>query len=272
MGRGSKQIDGQLNISDFSTNISNYVVQSNTLISGKQSLKINSLKIIRAAIMQVVRDDTELNPYIITISEISQLLKISKSNVYRDIESIVDDIMSNPVQIKEESGNKLKWVKIPWVKRCEYNSDVGLLIKLNEELNPYLLNLREYYTQYPYEEIIGMKSIYSIRLYELLQSKIMTKRFPAAGINIVLTVQEIREACDCEDKLLEFYNFRNRVLETAKNEIEKSTYYTIDYNYVKRGRKVHSIDFHIGRSFYPKKSLNKLIEEDSDSASIWNEE
>lgn len=117
MGRGKKQLDGQLTF-DFCLDARNYVCQANALVGGKQALRLNSAKLIRSAIMQVVRDDTELKPYIITISDLAVLLQVPKSNIYRDIDAITDDIINNPVFIKEESGKKVRWVKIPWVTRC----------------------------------------------------------------------------------------------------------------------------------------------------------
>ena len=53
LSRGKKQIEGQLSF-DFCLDARNYVVQANTLIGGKQALKLNSAKLIRSAIMQVV--------------------------------------------------------------------------------------------------------------------------------------------------------------------------------------------------------------------------
>ena len=46
------QLNGQLCF-DFNTNTEHYVVQSNELLEGKQNLKLNSAKIVRALIMQI---------------------------------------------------------------------------------------------------------------------------------------------------------------------------------------------------------------------------
>lgn len=105
MSRGTKQIEGQL-VFDFCLDAKNYVVQANNLIGGKQALKLNSAKLIRSAIMQVVSEDEELKPYIITVKELSELLGIPSSNIYRDVESITDDIIKNPVYVREEKDGK----------------------------------------------------------------------------------------------------------------------------------------------------------------------
>ena len=250
MARGKKQIEGQLSF-DFCLDTRNYVCQANSLVGGKQALKLNSAKLIRAAIMQVVRDDEELKPYIITISELAELLNIPKSNIYRDIDDITDDILNNPVYIREEVGKKVRWIKIPWVTRCEYNSDIGVAIKLNDELKPFLINLKDHYTQYTLDSILVMKSVYAIRIYELLQSEIMTRILPRAGTDIELSVETLKECCGCESKAYNtFSNFRNRVIDIAVKEINEKTLYTLSYDYVKKGKSVIGLIFHINMKYH----------------------
>ena len=250
MARGKKQIEGQLSF-DFCLDTRNYVCQANSLVGGKQALKLNSAKRIRAAIMQVVRDDEELKPYIITISELAELLNVPKSNIYRDIDDITDDILNNPVYIREEVGKKVRWIKIPWVTRCEYNSDIGVAIKLNDELKPFLINLKDHYTQYTLDSILVMKSVYAIRIYELLQSEIMTRILPRAGTDIELSVETLKECCGCESKAYNtFSNFRNRVIDIAVKEINEKTLYTLSYDYVKKGKSVIGLIFHINMKYH----------------------
>ena len=250
MARGKKQIEGQLSF-DFCLDTRNYVCQANSLVGGKQALKLNSAKLIRAAIMQVVRDDEELKPYIITISELAELLNVPKSNIYRDIDDITDDILNNPVYIREEVGKKVRWIKIPWVTRCEYNSDIGVAIKLNDELKPFLINLKDHYTQYTLDSILVMKSVYAIRIYELLQSEIMTRILPRAGTDIELSVETLKECCGCESKAYNtFSNFRHRVIDIAIKEINEKTLYTLSYDYVKKGKMVVGLVFHINMKYH----------------------
>lgn len=250
MGRGGKQLDGQLSF-EFCLDTRNYVCQANALVGGKQALKLNSAKLIRTAIMQVVRDDEELKPYIVTISELAQILDVPKSNIYRDIDEITNDIINNPVEVREEIGKKVRWIKIPWVTRCEYNSDIGVALKLNDELKPFLLNLKEHYTQYTLDSILVMKSVYAIRLYELIQSRIMTKILPKKGLDIEISIETIRECCGCESKAYDtFSNLRNRVIDIAVKEINEKTLFTLSYDYIKKSRSVVGLIFHINMKYH----------------------
>lgn len=247
--RKKKEMEGQLSF-DFSLDSGQYVCQSNTLITGRQGLKLNSAKLIRSAIMQIKYDDKELKPYIISISDLADLIGVSSSNIYRDIDEMTDDILNNPVFIKSEQGNKIKWLKIPWVSKCEYQSDLGVAIKLNDELKPLLLNLKEKYTQYTLDNILAMKSIYAIRIFEMLQEKIVTKRLPKEGMEITLAVQQIRECCDCLDKYKSFANLNQRVIKSSVEEINKVTLFRITYDYKKKGRSVEAVIFHINMMYH----------------------
>lgn len=250
MPRGRKQVDGQISF-DFCIDARNYVVQANNLIGGKQALKLNSAKLIRSAIMQVVREDEELKPYIITIKDLSELLGVTASNIYRDVDEITDDIIKNPVYIREErNGKTIDFIKIPWVTRCEYKSDVGIALKLNEELKPFLINLKEHYTQYTLQEVLAMKSVYGIRIFEMLQSKIMSRVLPKDGIAVILSVQEIRECCECEDKYPAFGNFRDKVIDKAVKEINRVTMFKVVYSYIKKVRSVVEIKFDINMRYH----------------------
>lgn len=245
MARGKRNIEeivGQMTLADFSTDLSGRVVQSKSLIMAKQSLRLNSAKLIRAAIKQVNPLDNEFKPYIITIPEMAQMLNISSSNLYKQIWDITDDIIGNPVRIKKMEGNRIMWSKIPWVKRCDYISDKGLLIWLNEELRPLLLNLEQEYG-YTYDKISEMKSNYSIRIFEIINKQIGDRPIDPSGNHVILLVDDLKESLDCEDKYKEFSNFRMRILDGAVEEINSFSDYVLSYTYIKEGRKVKYLDF-----------------------------
>lgn len=254
MARGTKQIPGQMTI-EMCIDRNNYVVQANDLIGGRQALRLNSAKLIRAAVMQIKPDDRDIKPYLITIKQMSELLDIPVDNLYRDIDGITNDIIANPVFIKSVEGKRTKWVKIPWVEFCQYDSDVGISMQLNQRLMPFLIALQEHYTQYSFENILAMKSVYAIRIFEMIQAKIMPKVLPREGIDIILTVEEIIDGCELKDTYRRISNLKNRVLDVAVKEINRVTLYDVEYNNIKNGRKVNAFDFHVNMKYH---STNKI--------------
>lgn len=241
------QIDGQLCF-DMNTNSEHYVVQANELIEGKQNLKLNSAKIMRALIMQIKPDDDELKSYVIGIPELSKMLDVGAENLYRNMDSITDDILTNHVAIKDQHQGK--FIKIQWVTACAYEKGIGLAVKMNPLLKPFLLNLQEHYTQYQLENILAMKSVYAIRIYELIQKEQIMKFIPKDGTYIVLTVKEIREACDCENKYEKISQFKAKVVDVAVKEIQRTTMYKISYDCLKKGRTIEAIRFYINLIYH----------------------
>lgn len=239
-------------------NSNNYVVQANDLISGKQTLTLNEAKILRLAIMQIVKEDKQFKPYRVKITDLAEILGIDSSNIYRDIDKITDGLMSKFVKIKDKNKpNSKSFLKFKWVDYCKYTEGTGIIeIKLYEGsgedkgLRPYLLGLKEYYAQYPLENILAMNSVYAIRVFELLQAKITQKTLPKDGVLVRLTVDEIRAACECEDKFTQFGMFRKKVVDIAKKEIERVTLFTVDFKYVKEGRKVVAFDILVNMKYH----------------------
>lgn len=250
------ELDGQLCF-DLSTNANRYVVQANDLVLAKQSLKLNSAKIMRAIIMQIEPEDDDFKTYRVSIPELAKLLNIDDSNLYRNMHDITTDILKNPVELKPsdyivdgEKGTPKRYAQFPWVDAFAYDDKgAGLLVKINPVLKPYLLSLKGHYTQYKLEDILQMRSVYALRIYEMLQEETLIKFLPKNGISIDLKIDDIRRCCACEDKYLIFTQFKERVLDTAVKEINRCTSYVVTYEPVKNGRSFDTIRFRVN-AFY----------------------
>ena len=89
-------------------------------------------------------------------------------------------------------------------------------------------------------------------IFELLEKENMLKYLPKEGITVDLTIQEIREACDCEEKYQKISQFRLRVLDVAVKEIQRTTTYEVSYSPIKNGRNIDAVRFQILPKFRPK--------------------
>lgn len=247
MTNKKKQLSGQLCF-DICTDTSKYIAQSNEILAGKQHLKLNSAKLLRILIMQIKPDDEEFKTYRVSIPELSKMLNIDASNLYKRVDEITEDLLRNHVSIRDLSRNK--FIKFPWMTACAYDRDTGFAARLNPELKPFLLGLKERYTQYQLENVLTMKSVYGIRIFELLMKDQIMKFLPREGTDITLTVQEIREACDCETKFKQISQFREKVLDISMREINRTTVYDVGYEPVKKGRTIVAIKFHINSKYH----------------------
>ena len=99
------------------------------------------------------------------------------------------------------------------------------------------------------ENILAMKSVYAIRIYELLMKEQMTRFIPADGVSVILAIKTIREACDCETKYEKISQFKSKVIDIAVKEICRCTSYTVSYECLKKGRSIEAFRFHLNSKY-----------------------
>lgn len=256
MGNVTNEECTQLDFFGINLQFENCVVQSNNMIQSRQRLNLLSAKVIRAVIMQIKPGDQELKPYFISNKELLEITGSGSTNLYRDAQRIVNDISNNSIEIKVES--KKNYTGIPWVIYCHYEGKEGLYIQMNPLLKPYLLNLQGHYTQYPFETIKDVKSVYTLRMYELIISYIPFKVIPRDGADIYLTVEEIRDSC-CYNRFKKTDDLKKRVIDVAVDEINARTLYDISYDEVKKkvGKGVEGYNFHMNMKYHKTRSLPK---------------
>lgn len=71
----------------------------------------------------------------------------------------------------EGKEREVEQIIVRWISKARIAPKSGMIkIKLDDDMKPYLLQLRKKFTQYRLYYTLAMRSQYSIRLYELLKS------------------------------------------------------------------------------------------------------
>ena len=229
---------------DMCLKTENQVVMSNDLIKSKSKLSLNELKLLRLTIMQVIAEDKDLLTYQVNIVDLAKVLGISSPNIYRDIDEMTTHLLQEIVYIGD--GNpKHSWRKFQWCSTCEYNDGV-ITIKLHDNLKPYLVQLKKHYTQYMLADVLVLKSVYAIRIYELIREGFKGQKVYADNCAIVsLDIDTIRKATNTESKYSQMGHFKAKVIDIAVKEINDKLGYYITYEPVKNSRKITGFKFRI---------------------------
>ena len=225
------------------------VVMHNDLIKSKTNLPLNETKLLRIAIMQIVKEDTDFQTYTVSVKELANFLGIDRHYIYQEIDKITTNLLREIVYIGD--GNpKNKYIKFQWCSECVYEDGI-ITLKLHDRLKPFLLSLSKIYTQYMISDILCLKSVYSIRIYELIQQAKKNKQVYADKIEYVyLSEKDIRIATNTEDKYEKHSMFKARVIEAAINEINSKLQYYITYNPKKTGKKITGYEFVLRSRYY----------------------
>lgn len=142
------------------------MAKSNLLVEAHYELSPLENKLMLLAMSNIRRDQKNLTQQVFKITEICDCLGISQQNASRDLNRISRNLMKKQLEIRVPESNDWElhqWVSKTWVKRGDFG------IKFDESLTPYLLGLVNRFTQYQLENVLKMRSSYSIRLYELLK-------------------------------------------------------------------------------------------------------
>lgn len=230
---------------DYVVSKSNVLVQKNRYNLSVQEQK--TIAFICSMIKPVeVLDKINSVPYQLEyefdIRKYCQICNIDYNNGknYADIKSILKGLSDKSMWVTFDEKPDEE-VLCRWLAKVRTNKRSGIAhIKLDEDLVPYLFDLKNRFTSYGLRNILCMKSQYSIRLYELLKSyKIQVKK--------TFTIEEFKKLLMIEDikSYNRFPDLRRYVLEPAMKEINEYTDIDVSYREILKGRKVIKLEFHI---------------------------
>ena len=238
-----EEVEKAIRRKEVTYNTDNYVVMSNKMVLHSASnLNLNELKLLRFIIMQTQKDDKDLFEFEIEVKELSKMLNIKSNDIYKQLDKMTTHLMQEVIRIGDD--NRKEWRKFHWVDVCEYEKG-KLYIKISDQLKPFLIGLRGCFTRYQLTEIISLKSIYAIRIYEMINGYLNENNLPHAdvSIEISMSIDELRRATDTEKKFERYSSFKSKVIDNALKEInEKSKYYVTATPY-KSSHAVKGFDF-----------------------------
>lgn len=231
----------ETNIYPVTYNKNHYCVMANDIIRGKSEMSLQEARLIRLLITQVAKEDKDLKTYTCRIQDLAKFLGISQSNMYRDIYTICDNLLTCLVRIG--TGNPREpWLKYQWVSMANYDGNGTVTLKLSEQTSRYVLELSEWFTQYRLDNILEFNSYYAIRLYELLKCDIGVSQ--DRKVYFEYSIDELRLFFSCENKYKETKDFNKRVIEISVREINAKADIDVYIEYCKTGKSITSVRFY----------------------------
>lgn len=226
-----------------------YVVKSNTLIQrSRYRLTNEEQRILLYLISKIRPDEKENRWHTINIKEYCKVAGINLQDVpamYSFIKKTIKSLADKSFWITFD-GRTEKLLR--WIDKAEINKYIGdVNIKLNDELMPYLLQLKNNYTQYRLLYTLTMKGKYSIRIYELFRSYLYAGNKKTEKI---FEIDRFMRLLGMEEKTIETYQknitmFKQKVIDKAIEEINERTDIKVKYEFRKEKKRVIEIKFFI---------------------------
>lgn len=231
------------------------VIQHNNLVEANYRLSLQEKRLMLFLMSQIKKDDNSFVNIEISINELSNIMELDKKNMYRDMAKVTKNMIGRVLSIRNLDENSL--LQVPWIASAKYSYGDGIIkFRISEELAPYLLKLKDKFTVIRISDLMKFKSIYAIRIYELL------KQYESIGYRKI-DLEQLRLSCGIpENRLKLIADFRRKVLEIAKREINEKSDILIEFDFVKRSRKCVGIEFFIKKNLdygnEDKDKINKL--------------
>lgn len=250
------------------------VVEHNSLITSIAKMDKTPLKMFELAVSLI---DTENPPEDQTVylskREMFAFFNVDDSNKHSRFKEAIEKMQKQAFfQIKKDHDKGFKFVSIvpiPYVEWTDYNDEVK--IEFHREIMPYLINLKNNFTQHALSDIAELNSKYAIILYRWLSMNYnQYDHYSVKGgrrekqvesyRNPEISMHDLRQMTDTVDEYKRFYNFEKWVLKEPLSEITNHTTLNVTYEKIKKGRSIDSIVFHITKKQVADDSSYKLAD------------
>jgi plasmid replication initiation protein len=219
------------------------VTMHNTLVRASHGLNLGEKRLISLAVAKLSPKAAALptKPIRISAREFAEEYGLDQSGAYKQLRAAQEKLWNRTIRHIEhygKNGTKVEVVKMRWVTSARYKDHEGEIgISFSPEIAQFLVQLKKHFTSYQLRQAAALRSVYSWRLYENLQSheslgkwKVDIERFHA--------VMETPKSYQTN-----FAQTRRWVLEPAISELAEKCALDVTVEPKKRGRKIVSLVF-----------------------------
>src|SRR5574337_1236648 len=251
------------------------VVEHNSLITSIAKMDKTPLKMFELAVSCInTEEPPKDNTVYLSKRDLFAFFNVSDNDKHSRFKEAVEKMQKTAYfqikEVKEKGYEMTSIVPIPTVKWNSYNDEV--LIRFNQDIMPYLIDLKKNFTQHALSDIAELNSKYSIILYRWLSMNYnQYEHYSVKGgrraeqveeyRNPTISMRELREMTDTVQDYPRFTNFESYILKNSLKEINAHTHFNLTYDKIKKGRSIDRIVFHIEKKPVAKNEYYKQEEQ-----------
>ena len=220
-----------------------YVAKDNSLIThSRYSLTLSQQRLLLLLISKITPYDDVENEYRIKIKDIIDVCEYDKSSgsYYKLIKKDLLQLRNSAIWIETDSGlETMGWlIKAKLIEPRKGTKEYQeVAFKFDDGLEPYLFQLKAFYTQYSLDNVLTLSHKYSLRLYEYLMAY-------ANLMYVVVPLDDLKVRLDA-GRYEKYSHFKEKVINPAVEDINTNTNIYVRYDELKTKQKITSIAFYI---------------------------
>lgn len=231
------------------------VNMSNALTRSAHSLSLSEKRIVAACIAKTdqvpnMAQVRQRGAWLVRLSaaDYAETFGVDMNTAYEQLKGASETLFGRYIRTMRQGRKGMVEYKFRWVGGVRYHEGEGW-VELDwwHEVVPHLFGLRSEFTSYKLKQASALRSAYSWRLFEVLQSWQGTGRYQPS-------IEDFCLAMDVpESYKKDFKSIRTRVIEPAVSELIQKNNLVITWTPQRAGRKVIGLDFKFGIN--PQQSL-----------------
>lgn len=230
-----------------------FVVKSNDLVEARYRLSLQESHVVLWLLTQIKPEDEDFKPHHLKVVDFAKMIGLRVDSQYEELQKTTLRLMQRVMRIRDPHAKKL--IQVSWLSSAVYEDGKGYVsLEFSPQLKPYLLRLKSQFTKINIVDTMKLKSIHAMRIFELLL------QYASVGKRQV-SVDDLRSHCGIKkDEYADYFDFKRKVINRAKSEVNEKTEYEIDYKEIKESRKVVSIEWTINKkTYFEKAQLKKAV-------------
>ena len=241
------------------------VVKSNKLVQALQTLTLTETRLLQLAIVDARETGQGLStdkPLELNATRYAQAFNVSPDAAYLALIEAEDSLFKRKFTITNEDGTL---TKSRWIQDANYRKGEGrILVTLTRVVIEHVTKIdgfEQYFTSYHLKKTSDFKSVYAVRLYELLM------QWKSVGKTPIFELNKFRNQLGIGvNEYTRMEAFKRRVLDIAIDQINESSDITVKYEQHKKGRSISGFSF----TFKQKKNASAKAVEEKDLSDLFS--
>jgi plasmid replication initiation protein len=215
------------------------VKKADVVVKARYKLNPLPLKFITTLIAGLKRSDDINEEYVFKVRDFKELTGLKRKDLYWAVKEAIKELLEKPLHIQTEDG----FIMCNWISGGHYVENAGeVRFMIYPKLRPFLLEAQKKFLKYKIENILPLRSSYSIRMYEILKDWLELNARYGNKAEKIVNLKELREMLKIPKSYI-YGMIKKRILEKAKQELSENTDILFEYEEIKTGRKVTHLKF-----------------------------
>lgn len=250
--------------------------KANELVEARYKFDIWETRMFAKTLTLIQPYDDDFHEYKISVGDVIEEFGLSKGGeIYEALKQAASSLQDKKITVpRERDGVQTEFTTTLFIgvekivdQSVKRDIEKHIWVSFHPKLKPYLLELKQRYLVYDIRSILSLKSVHSIRIYELLKQyeKIGERSFNVDELKSILGI--------APEEYSLYGHFKNKVISKAQSDLENNEDTDIRFTFeeIKEGRKVIKIRFLIVRHTPHTQDMAKLNVEINQVSAIENE-